>query len=361
MPKPECEFFNPDLIPWQSVGGSPTAGVGGPGVRERILSLNEETGDVTRLLKFDAGVETSETIAHDFWEEVWILEGELVDLGKKQTFTAGMYACRPPGMVHGPYRVPKGCMTLEFRYYERSRSRQGHGVAMLELYLHRNGKREPVRFEVRRIVNAGFTGRDQSAVQRHIEELRAHGVPCPDRTPVLYPKFASLITTAPEIDVLGSGTSGEAEFVLLVELDRILVGAGSDHTDRDLEKTSIEKAKLVCPNVLSGEVWDLVEVRDGWDDLLLRSYVTVGGKRTLYQEGRLGGMMAPDDLIALVRERTDGELAGTAIYSGTLAVLGSELICGERFEVELSDDRRARLLRCDYRVTPVTWVKGEGP
>ena len=34
-----------------------------------------------------------------------------IDLGKKQTFTAGMYACRPPGMLHGPYRVPKSCMT----------------------------------------------------------------------------------------------------------------------------------------------------------------------------------------------------------------------------------------------------------
>jgi hypothetical protein len=27
-----------------------------------------------------------------------------------------MYACRPPGMVHGPYRVPGGCTTLEIRY-----------------------------------------------------------------------------------------------------------------------------------------------------------------------------------------------------------------------------------------------------
>jgi len=119
MPKPELEFFRPDHIPWQPVTGSPTAGVGGPGLREKILSRDGESGDVTRLLKFDAGVETKEPIAHDFWEEVWILEGELIDLGKQQTFTAGMYACRPPGMVHGPYRVPNACMTLEFRYYKR--------------------------------------------------------------------------------------------------------------------------------------------------------------------------------------------------------------------------------------------------
>jgi hypothetical protein len=68
------------------------------------------------MLRFDPGVETAETIAHDFWEEVFILDGELIDLGKRQTFRAGMYACRPPGMVHGPYRTPTGCTTLEIRY-----------------------------------------------------------------------------------------------------------------------------------------------------------------------------------------------------------------------------------------------------
>ena len=121
MPKPELEFFKPDSVPWEPVAGSRTGGAGGPGVEQKILSRDPETGDLTRLLRFAAGVETTETIAHDFWEEVWILEGELIDLGKQQTFTAGMYACRPPGMGHGPYRVPKGCVTLELRYGGTSR------------------------------------------------------------------------------------------------------------------------------------------------------------------------------------------------------------------------------------------------
>jgi ChrR-like protein with cupin domain len=119
MPKPEREFFRPDDSGWQPVVGSPTMGAGGPGITQKILSRDEESGDVTRLLRFEGGAETTGTIAHDFWEEVWILEGELVDLGKNQTYTAGMYACRPPGMPHGPYRVPKGCMTLEFRYHKK--------------------------------------------------------------------------------------------------------------------------------------------------------------------------------------------------------------------------------------------------
>ena len=116
MPKPEREFFRPDNLPWELVAASPTGGAGGAGVMQKILARDPGSGDVTRLLRFEAGVETRETITHDFWEEVWILEGELIDLGKGETFTAGMYACRPPGMVHGPYRVPRGCMTLEIRY-----------------------------------------------------------------------------------------------------------------------------------------------------------------------------------------------------------------------------------------------------
>ena len=120
MPKPELEFFRPDNIPWEPVTGSTQMGAGGPGVTQKILS-RDESGNITRLLRFEPGVETRETIKHDFWEEVWILEGELVDLGKRQTFTAGMYACRPPGMIHGPYRVPTGCVTLELRYGGRPR------------------------------------------------------------------------------------------------------------------------------------------------------------------------------------------------------------------------------------------------
>ena len=117
MPKPPLEFFRPDDVPWRPSAGSATAGAGGPGIEEKILSRDPDTGDVTRLLRFAPGVETGETIAHDFWEEVWILHGSLTDLGLQRTFTAGMYACRPPGMSHGPYRSPSGALLFETRYH----------------------------------------------------------------------------------------------------------------------------------------------------------------------------------------------------------------------------------------------------
>ncbi|HZT05673.1 MAG TPA: cupin domain-containing protein [Chloroflexota bacterium] len=115
MPKPEYEFFEPSNIPATNVGGV-------KGLSERILSRDPETGDYTRILQFEPGTDTSPmgVQRHDFWEEVWILEGSLHDISLNQTFRAGMYACRPPGMPHGPWRAPEGCRTFEIRYFRKS-------------------------------------------------------------------------------------------------------------------------------------------------------------------------------------------------------------------------------------------------
>lgn len=117
MPKPELEFFRADHLPWEAVTGSAAAGAGGLGIEQKVLSRDPATGDVTRLLRFAPGVRTTETIAHDFWEEVLIIQGSLDDLGLGRTFSEGMYACRPPGMRHGPYASPGGALLFESRYH----------------------------------------------------------------------------------------------------------------------------------------------------------------------------------------------------------------------------------------------------
>lgn len=113
MPKPEIEFKDHDTHwQWRPVEGDTL------GIMEKILSHDPETGDYTRLLKFPPGIETKETLVHDFWEEVWIVSGSLYDMAKDETYLAGYYACRPPGMKHGPYRIPHGCVTFEIRYHK---------------------------------------------------------------------------------------------------------------------------------------------------------------------------------------------------------------------------------------------------
>ena len=113
MPKAEREFFPVDEVGW-----TPAQGGLVPGLFERILSSDSTTGVATRILRFDPGTDTTAAgpQVHTFWEEVYILEGSLHDLTLNQTFIRGMYACRPPGMRHGPWVAPDGCLTFEVRY-----------------------------------------------------------------------------------------------------------------------------------------------------------------------------------------------------------------------------------------------------
>ena len=45
---------------------------------------------------------------------------------------------------------------------------------------------KPFRFTARRLLVAGFTGRDPEAVRRHVEELAREGVPPPKRVPDVF-------------------------------------------------------------------------------------------------------------------------------------------------------------------------------
>lgn len=112
MSKPEFEFFDVSEAPWQRVEGPVD------GLYERILARADDRV-ATRLLRFDEGTDTSANgvQVHDFWEEVYILEGAITDLSLGTTFSAGMFACRPPGMWHGPWRSDGGCTTFEVRYH----------------------------------------------------------------------------------------------------------------------------------------------------------------------------------------------------------------------------------------------------
>jgi ChrR-like protein with cupin domain len=115
MTKQEREFFAVTKIEW-----TPALGGAVPGLKERILAM-ESPGVATRILRFEPGTDTSVAGVqrHDFWEEVYILEGSLHDLTLNQTFSAGTYACRPPGMPHGPWVAPEGCTTFEVRYTDQ--------------------------------------------------------------------------------------------------------------------------------------------------------------------------------------------------------------------------------------------------
>jgi hypothetical protein len=154
-------------------------------------------------------------------------------------------------------------------------------------------------------------------VRRHIDELAAQGIAPPPQVPILYAGAADRIQVDGHLAASPGVSSGEVEFVLLVTAGQTFVGIGSDHTDRDLEQTSIEDAKQTSPKILSAQVWPLDDLLPTWDSLGLESWLSQGPDRHLYQQGSLASVMTPADLLALVPEAERG--AGLVLYSGTFA------------------------------------------
>ena len=119
--KPHLEFHRLDMSAgWETPPGYPA------GIEQKILAgtLDEinKAGSRTRLLRFQPGVFTTDPFIHDYWEEVFLVEGDLT-VGNDsngnggENFERGTYACRPPGAPHGPFKSNGGCLLYEQHYY----------------------------------------------------------------------------------------------------------------------------------------------------------------------------------------------------------------------------------------------------
>ncbi len=192
---------------------------------------------------------------------------------------------------------------------------------------------------------AAYTGRGADAVQRHIDELAAAGVPPPARVPFAFPVLPRLLEIDPgTINVYGAATSGEAEpVIVLLDGEPRYVGLGSDHTDRVLERTSIEMSKQVCPKVLALDVWELADISERWDSLRL----TASSDGRPYQNSSLATMLPPAELVNVVPRAQLGPVA--VLFCGTVPLVG-DLDFGSRFDATLIDDAANRSLHVGYYV-----------
>lgn len=207
--------------------------------------------------------------------------------------------------------------------------------------------KEPLVVELQRLVIAGWTGRDQAALEKHIRELEELGIARPASTPIFYRVAASRVTTRPVIEVSGSASSGEVEFFLLRHAGALYVGVGSDHTDRKAETVGVALSKQMCEKPVGAALWELASVEPHWEQLVLRSWIWEDGKRVPYQEGKVTAMRSPHELISLFSPQ--GLEDGTMMFCGTLAAKGGIRPSG-RFEMELADPVRGRSLRHSYDI-----------
>ncbi len=227
----------------------------------------------------------------------------------------------------------------------------------IRLILEKDKKQTPLDFHVDRMINAGFTGRNQAEVRHHLDELSAKGIPVPDETPLIYPVIPATLTMADKIVVYEQETSGEIEYVLFIKNENeIYVGIGSDHTDRKLEETDIPRAKQMCPNIIANRVWDLTDVAGHWDDLVMACRVEKNGSDLVYQNGGLDLLMSPAELMAFVSDKVTGPLTNMVIFSGTVKMETPEFVFADRFSGSLTDPVLKRELAFSYRICPMDYM-----
>ena len=208
---------------------------------------------------------------------------------------------------------------------------------------------ETTEIRIDNLVIAGWTGRDVVALESHIAELQEVGVPRPSSIPCFYRVAAENLTHNEQLQFLGNTSSGEVEFILIGTDDGMLIGVGSDHTDREVEKFSVPVSKQMCLKPISKTVWQYKNVDDHFDDLLLRAWTTENGEKKLYQEGNVTAMRPPAELIELYLPGKTILPSRTAMYCGTLAAIGG-IRSGERFDLELEDPVLGQKINHGYEV-----------
>ncbi|MBW4691920.1 MAG: cupin domain-containing protein [Lyngbya sp. HA4199-MV5] len=119
MPKSTITYWN-SLRPENQEQWQPVKGL--EQVAEALtLSIDEETGEYTRLTRFHPGADTTPVggLSHNYPEEIFVVSGHLYDQAFDLWLESGHYASRPPGEIHGPFKTDIGCVVLEVSFPHR--------------------------------------------------------------------------------------------------------------------------------------------------------------------------------------------------------------------------------------------------
>ncbi|WP_425284511.1 DUF2848 domain-containing protein [Aliiruegeria lutimaris] len=207
-----------------------------------------------------------------------------------------------------------------------------------------NCKDESITLTINSVVVAGWTGRNLAAVQQHIDELAELGIAPPSQIPLYYRVSTAMLTQSESIEVLGEGSSGEVEPLLIRAGGKTYFGLASDHTDRDLEAYSVAASKQACAKPIATSLWDFDDIADHLDDIRLRCWIDEKGKEVLYQDGTLAGIRPLADLCTGA-----GISDGTAMLCGTFAAIAG-VRPAQSYRMEVSDPHSGKTIALSYSV-----------
>ena len=245
---------------------------------------------------------------------------------------------------------------LEFKVWEKDGSSSTTAVNVKKLCLARNCARD-------------IQGARASLDKKRAEGYAVHG------NPNICRKSRCLVTNEHVIEVQGPQTSGEVEIVAIIDKGEVLISVGSDHNDRSLGTMWTDalgkvydsaKSKQMVPAVVAREAWRYEHVRDHWDELNLKSYVTASDVKIPYQDFKLRDLV---DLEYHFRSEPGLKDNGVILFGGSAGALATvppsvyqfqsslesfhDLIFPPDFHVEVRDPVLNRTINTSYRIMSI--------
>lgn len=216
-----------------------------------------------------------------------------------------------------------------------------------------------LELEVMHLIHGGNTQRSRQKEIKRGRDLarwgKVHRYAPLGPVAFLVPTFNA--TTSHLIQMYDNANNAEVEYVVIIDqAAKIYASVGSDHTDRDLERTGgPPKSRLVAPKVVARDIWPYDEVKDHWHDLIMRAYVYRDDEPRLCQEETLKALLAVEDLIDITRRQTGLEdMRCSVLFGGTIPFLGRTFPRGRRWDLELFDPVLDRKIEHHYDVE-VVW------
>lgn len=120
---------------------------------------------------------------------------------------------------------------------------------------------------------------------------------------------------------------------MVIHDGRHFLAVGSDHTDRNLERTDIAASKAACPKPMGGSVVALDSDLSSADCDQLAAHSSMDGRP--YQRGSVSMLRHPAELVERMTA-TVGSMPGDLVmFCGTLPLLGGEFVHGRQWGIHL--------------------------
>src|SRR5256885_11437907 len=89
------------------------------------------------------------------------------------------------------------------------------------------------------LIVAGWAGRDREAIEHHIEELAAIGIPRPSAVPLYFRISSNQLSQRSALQVLGADSSGEVEVFVFTHEGEMFVSLASDRKSTRLNSVTL--------------------------------------------------------------------------------------------------------------------------